>query len=206
MLRSKAKPKGAKVASAMLATLLTFAVQTSLALGPAPASAATKSSSLSAGSVIGKLYVPRYGKKYVRTIAEGTSMTVLNGVGLGHYTGTQMPGEEGNFAIAGHRFGNGGPMLLIDKLKTGDLAYVKTSTSWFTYQWVGTKIVKPSYVGVVYPIPQGLPTAEQGGHYMTFTSCTPVHINTLRIAAWFELVSETPAADGMPAELSAALK
>ena len=190
----------------MLATLLTFAVQTSLALGPAPASAATKSSSLSAGSVIGKLYVPRYGKKYVRTIAEGTSMTVLNGVGLGHYTGTQMPGEEGNFAIAGHRFGNGGPMLLIDKLKTGDLAYVKTSTSWFTYQWVGTKIVKPNYVGVVYPIPQGLPTAEQGGHYMTFTSCTPVHINTLRIAAWFELVSETPAADGMPAELSAALK
>jgi len=206
MLRSKAKPKGAKVASAMLATLLTFAVQTSLALGPAPANAAAKSSSLSAGSVIGKLYVPRYGKKYVRTIAEGTSMTVLNGVGLGHYTGTQMPGEEGNFAIAGHRFGNGGPMLLIDKLKTGDLAYVKTSTSWFTYQWVGTKIVKPNYVGVVYPIPQGLPTAEQGGHYMTFTSCTPVHINTLRIAAWFELVSETPAADGMPAELSAALK
>ena len=200
------KPLHVKVASALLATCMAVALQAGASLSTATAQTATKVSALKAGSIIGKIYVPRYGKKYVRTIAEGTTMTVLNGPGLGHYTGTQMPGDEGNFAIAGHRFGNGGPMLLIDKLKTGDLAFVKTSTTWFTYQWVGTKIVKPSFVGVVYPIPEGLATAQQGGHYMTFTSCTPVHINTLRIAAWFELVSETPAADGIPAELAAALK
>jgi sortase A len=194
-----------KVASTLLATCLAFSLQAGSAQATS-VSAAAKVSALKPGAIIGQLYVPRYGKKYKRTIAEGTTMTVLNGPGLGHYTGTQMPGDEGNFAIAGHRFGNGGPMLLIDKLKTGDLAYVKTSTTWYTYHWVGTKIVKPSYVGVVYPVPEGLATAAQGGHYMTFTSCTPVHINTLRIAAWFELDEVTPVADGMPAALSAALK
>lgn len=195
-----------KAASFVLATFLLLAGLNGINSSQARAASLPRATALKAGAIIGKLYVPRYGKDYKRTIAESTSMTVLNGVGLGHYTGTQLPGEEGNFAIAGHRFGNGGPMLKIDKLKAGDLAYVKTSTSWFTYQWVGTKIVKPSVVGVVYPIPEGLPTAEQGGHYMTFTSCTPVHINTLRIAAWFELVEEVPLSDGMPPQLSSALK
>ena len=155
------------------------------------------------GDTIGKLYVPRYGKKYVRTILEGTTSKVLyNKAGLGHYVDTQMIGHEGNFAIAGHRHANGGPMLKIDKLKTGDMAYVLTKTSWFTFKWVGTKVVKPNNVGVIYPVPVGLASAKVGGKYMTFTSCTPIYVNTKRIAAWFELVSETPKADGMPADLA----
>lgn len=149
---------------------------------------------------IGKLYVPRYGKKYVRIIQEGTTPAVLNGAGLGHYVGTQLPGEEGNFAIAGHRAANGGPMLKIDKLRNGDLAFVKTKTSWFTYQWLATKIVKPSDVSVVYPVPKELPGAQPGTAYMAFTSCTPVHVNTSRIVAWFELTGEQPISDGPPQE------
>ena len=194
------------------AVLLLIAVLTGTGFGVeshSPASAAPSAhvhASLKPGAIIGKLYVPRYGKKYVRTIAESTLMSVLNGVGLGHYTGTQMPGEEGNFAIAGHRFGNGGPMLKIDKLKEGDYAFVSTKDSWYTYKWIGTKVVKPSFVGVVYPVPEGLPSAQEGGRYMTFTSCTPVHVNTFRIAAWFEFVEETPAADGKPELLADALK
>ena len=156
---------------------------------------------IKAGAVIGKLYVPRYGKTYARTIAEGTASSVLNGPGLGHYTGTQFPGEEGNFAMAGHRFANGGPMLKIDTLRAGDYAFVQTKETWYTYKWLATKIVKPSDVAVVYPIPEGLASAESGGHYMTFTSCTPVHINTHRIVAWFELVDQTPASSGKPALL-----
>lgn len=159
---------------------------------------------LKQGDFIGKLYVPRYGKKYLRTILEGTAMSILNNkAGLGHYVETQLPGQEGNFAIAGHRAGNGGPMLKIDKLKKGDLAFVQTKTSWFSYRYLATKVVKPSNVGVIYPVPVGLAGSAVGGHYMTFTSCTPVHVNTNRIAAWFEFVEETPVADGMPAALKA---
>lgn len=165
-----------------------------------------KPTNLKVGQVFATLYVPRYGKKYQRKIAEGTSLSkVLNGVGLGHYSVTQMPGEVGNFAIAGHRFGNGGPMLLIDKLKAGDRAYVKTKTTWYTYEWLQTKIVKPSAINSIAPIPAGLTKTIESGKYLTFTSCTPVHVNTFRIIAWFGYVSEQPVSQGMPAELAALL-
>lgn len=150
---------------------------------------------------IGKLYVPRYGNTYVRVIQESTTPSVLNGVGLGHYIGTQLPGEQGNFAIAGHRAANGGPMLKIDKLRAGDKAYVKAKTGWYTYVWVATKIVSPSDVSVVYPVPKEMPGAEPGGSYLTFTSCTPVHVNTKRIVAWFELESSRSIDAGPPPEL-----
>lgn len=153
-------------------------------------------------AVIGQLYVPRFGKTYVRTIQEGTTASVLNGAGLGHYTGTQLPGDQGNFAVAGHRAANGGPLLNIDKFRRGDLAFVKTKTDWFTYRWVASKIVKPNVVSVVYPVPVGMPGAENGGSYMTLTSCTPVHVNTYRIAAWFELVNATLVSDGVPKGLT----
>ena len=180
-----------------------------LALLPAAGSATAAPARASGSSVsalkvmdwVGKLYVPRYGKNYVRIIEEGTTPSVLNGAGLGHYQGTQMPGEQGNFAIAGHRAANGGPMLKIDKLRAGDRAYVKSKTGWFTYEWVATKVVKPTDVSVIYPVPVGMPGAEDGGSYLTFTSCTPVHVNTFRIVAWFKLVGEQPLADGPPAEL-----
>lgn len=164
---------------------------------------AIKHAKLKEGSLIAKVYVPRYGKKYVRTVLQGTSHNTLNNkAGLGHYDETSLPGQEGNFAIAGHRFANGGPMLKIDKLTVGDYAYVKTPTTWYTYKYLQTKVVDPNNVGVIYPVPKGLKGAAVGGHYMTFTSCTPVHINTHRIAAWFELVEEQPVADGMPAALA----
>ena len=164
---------------------------------------AFKYTKLKEGSLIAKLYVPRYGKKYVRTILQGTSHSTLNNkAGLGHYDETSLPGQIGNFAIAGHRFANGGPMLKIDKIKLGDYAYVKTPSTWYTYKYLATKVVSPNNVGVIYPVPKGLSGAVQGGSYMTFTSCTPVHINTHRIAAWFELVSEQPVADGMPEALA----
>ena len=45
--------------------------------------------------------VPRFGEDYARVIGEGVGNPVLNStsLGIGHYTGTQMPGEVGNFAV-----------------------------------------------------------------------------------------------------------
>lgn len=114
------------------------------------ASNSAESSQLEIGDIFAKLYVPRFGDEYVRNIAEGTSLTkVLNTVGIGHYVGTAMPGEVGNFAIAGHRAGNGGPMRLIDKFQTGDLVFVETSSTRFTYRYLESKIVSPEEVGVI---------------------------------------------------------
>lgn len=163
---------------------------------------ASAKATLPVATVFAKLYVPRFGKDYVHAIAEGTSLNkVLNRVGIGHYQSTQMPGEVGNFAIAGHRAGNGGPFRLIDKFKTGDLAFVQTSTTWFTYRYLQTVIVKPSAIGVIYPKPRGLTATSEADSFLTLTSCTPIHVNTDRIVAWFELIEQQPISDGRPAGL-----
>lgn len=194
-------------AAAVTFGLLCGAVQPALATPATSAHSGSKSVAAAAPKAlkpmdwIGKLYVPRYGKNYVRIIEESTTPSVLNGAGIGHYIGTQLPGEQGNFAIAGHRAANGGPMLNIDKLRAGDKAYVKAKTGWYTYVWVATKVVSPTDVSVVYPVPAEMPGSAQGGSYMTFTSCTPVHVNTKRIVAWFELESSSPIEAGPPPEL-----
>ena len=150
-------------------------------------------SALKVGDVFAKLYVPRFGEDYVRNIAEGTSLSkVLNTVGIGHYVGTQMPGEVGNFAIAGHRAGNGGPMRLIDKFQDGDLIYVETATTRFTYRFLESKIVSPQEIGVIAPEPAGLTKKSGPGKYLTLTTCTPIYVNTDRFIAWFEQIAEQP--------------
>ena len=94
------------------------------------------------------LYVPRFGADYKRTIAEGTGTDVLNSpdLGIGHYPGTQMPGEVGNFAIASHRSANGGGMHLINELQLGDAIYVQTADGYYTYRFRDFEYVPPSAV------------------------------------------------------------
>jgi sortase A len=160
---------------------------------------AAVSGDLKVGEVFAKLYVPRFGKDYVRQIAEGTSVSkVLNTVGIGHYLGTAMPGEVGNFAIAGHRAGNGGPMRHIDKFTNGDLVYVETATTWFTYKYLEQQVVDPTALEVIDPVPVGLTASTSSNKFLTMTTCTPIYVNTQRIAAWFELVDEQPVSSGRP--------
>ncbi len=154
------------------------------------------------GEIFAKLYVPRFGENYVRNIGEGTSLTkVLDKIGLGHYAHTQMPDEIGNFALAGHRSGNGGPLRDIDKLVAGDQVFVQTATTWYTYQFLEHKIVSPQSLGVIRPVPEGLTVASSGNKYLTLTSCTPIYVNTERYVVWFELVSEQAVSSGEPVGL-----
>lgn len=191
----------------LFVVLLTMSILSSTTPATVASAVEVHQAALTEGKVFATIYVPRYGKTYKRQVAEGTSLEkVLNKIGVGHYSATQMPGEVGNFALAGHRFGNGGPMLKIDKLRKGDKVYVKTAKTWFTYTWLQTKIVKPSAIGTIDRVPEGLKYPIESGKYLTFTSCTPIHVNTLRIVAWFGYESEQPVSAGMPADLAAFLE
>jgi sortase A len=112
---------------------------------------------------------------------------VLNEIGVGHYRNTEMPGEVGNFAVAGPRGGFGGAFKQIHELRDGDRVYLKTRDMWFVYKYLQTKIVEPDATGVLNSLPQGLDAASIGGRYMTLTSCTPIFVNTQRIIVWLEL-------------------
>jgi sortase A len=105
-----------------------------------------------------------------------------------------MPGQVGNFAVAGHRTTYLHPFYNINELKSGDKIVLETRTMWFTYtvENVPTtkgyppiryqEIVSPSDVQVAYPIPdQPDLNAKPTLKMLTFTSCNPRYSAAQRI-------------------------
>jgi sortase A len=151
----------------------------------------------------GTLIVPRFGADYARPIAESVSLQrVLNTQGVGHYVGTQMPGEVGNFAVAAHRTGFGDPFFDIDKLQLGDSLYVETQAGWYRYVFRSLEYVPASGVGVLNPVPQ-FDGAVASDRLMTLTSCNPIHTADERIIAYAVYDTWYPRSDGAPTEIAA---
>jgi len=96
---------------------------------------------LPVGDGFANLYIPAFGKDYVKTIIQGTGDGDLDR-GPGHYVNTQVPGQIGNFAVAGHRVGKGEPFLNLDQLHPGDKIVVQTATNWYVYTVLGSQ---PAY-------------------------------------------------------------
>ena len=93
---------------------------------------------LPAGEGFANLYVPEFGKDFARTIVQGTRDSDLD-AGPGHYVTSQLPGQVGNFAVAGHRVGKGEPFLNLDQLHPGDAIVVQTASNWFVYTVLGNR-------------------------------------------------------------------
>ncbi|MDQ1721602.1 MAG: sortase [Pseudonocardiales bacterium] len=97
---------------------------------------------LPAGRGFANLYIPAFGKDFARTIVQGTTDSDLD-AGPGHYVGSQLPGQLGNFAVAGHRVGKGQPFLNLDQLRPGDKIVVQTASNWYVYSVLGSR---PDYL------------------------------------------------------------
>ncbi|GDY30952.1 class E sortase [Gandjariella thermophila] len=89
--------------------------------------------SLIDGRAFAKLHIPAFGPDYVFSLVEGTTDQDLD-IGPGHYKGTALPGQPGNFAVAGHRVGKGAPFNDLDLLQSCDAVVVETQTDWFVYR------------------------------------------------------------------------
>jgi sortase A len=155
------------------------------------------------GEAFAVLYVPRYGADYHRTIAEGTGHGVLNStrLGIGHYQGTQMPGEVGNFVVAAHRSAYGGGMHLINELQLGDAIYVQTADGYYTYRFRDLEYVEPTAVQVLAPVP-GEPGVAPTDRIITLTSCNPLLSTAERIIAYGVFESWQPTSAGPPPGLA----
>ncbi|MCX4738939.1 class E sortase [Streptomyces antibioticus] len=131
-------------------------------------------------------------------IAEGTGKrNVLDKGYAGHYLHTQQPGQEGNFALAGHRNTHGEPFRHLDRLRKGDLITVETRTARYTYT-VDTVLPRtsPRDTGVIGPVPRSLTRPSYGydapGRYLTLTTCTPEYTSRYRLVVWGTLTSGGP--------------
>ncbi|GAA4051290.1 hypothetical protein GCM10023063_44110 [Arthrobacter methylotrophus] len=153
------------------------------------------------GSMIGIMYIPRFGPDYSRPIIEGTSSDVLDTLGLGHYGSTSMPGAPGNFAVAGHRQTHGAVLDNIHLLVPGDKIYVQTNDGYYTYVFRNNQIVLPSRTDVLLPVPTQ-PGATPTEGYLTMTSCNPRFGAQERIIAYSLLESWQPASAGPPQDIA----
>lgn len=151
------------------------------------------------GDAFAIVRIPRFGEKFARPLYEGTTRDVL-ARGIGHYTGTAMPGEIGNFAMAGHRTTYGKPFNRIAELANGDVVLVETKGTWYVYRVSGHEIVPPTQVSVVLPVPNQ-PGAEPTEKILTMTSCHPEFSARQRYIVHATLEATYPHADGVPADV-----
>ncbi|MGZ0712187.1 class E sortase (plasmid) [Coraliomargarita sp. W4R53] len=152
--------------------------------------------------VFGIMRIPRFGDDYQVEIAGGvTRAGTLDPIGIGHYPGTNMPGEVGNFALAAHRTTFGKPFNRLADLHVGDAIVVETKDGWYTYRFRTLEYVTPSEVEVLLPVPQA-PDVPAEGSYITLTSCSPMYSLAERIVSYGVFESFTPRSEGPPTSLT----
>lgn len=124
------------------------------------------------GDAIALLRIPAFGSDYEVPILSGTELSVLDR-GVGHYTETAMPGEVGNFAVAGHRVTHGEPFRHLLELNKGDQIIVETRDRIYTYVMDDSPsnlTVNDTETWVLDPDPQH-PGAQATEATMTLTTC-----------------------------------
>ncbi len=121
-------------------------------------------------------------------VVSGVDLTTLQS-GPGHYPETALPGQDGNFAVAGHRTTYGAPFFNLDQLRAGDEVHV-TGRDGVTYVYVvrESRVVRPDELWVVEPDPLGT-----GRPTLTLTTCHPRFSNAQRLIVFAELVESASA-------------
>ncbi|MBF9072405.1 class E sortase [Streptacidiphilus fuscans] len=133
-------------------------------------------------------------------VAEGVDKyAVLNHGYIGHYPGTAMPGQPGNFAVAGHRNTHGQPFRYLDQVHVGDVVIVEVQGWDYVYRIDSVLPQTEASDGtVILPEPYSSvhPSAQYGyrtpGHYITLTTCTPAFTSLYRMVLWGHLVGQQP--------------
>jgi len=155
--------------------------------------------------VFGIMRIPRLGPNYATPIAGGvTREGTLDHIGIGHYPGTEMPGQVGNVALAAHRTTFGAPFKRIAELHVGDAIVIETPVGWYTYRFRTLEYVQPSEVDVLADVPQA-PDTPPAERYLTMTSCSPMFSLAERIVGYSVFESFRLRADGPPASLTEAV-
>lgn len=181
------------------------------------------------GSAFARIYIPKFGSDFHFAIVEGVTDADLE-KGPGRYTETQMPGEVGNFAVAGHRVGRGAPFNDLGALQTCDSLVIETVDTWHVYKVLptaagddmggclsqptaeavssgeyasieGRHITTPDDVGVIQRIPSSTSQTAATLPMITLTTCHPQFSNAERMIIHGVLEYSLPKSEGTPVEL-----
>jgi len=112
----------------------------------------------SRGETLGSLSIPALGQTL--PIIEGTRDSDLKR-GIGHFTGSVMPGQRDNCVVSGHRDSF---FSRLGELEKGDRVLVRTAAGTYTYEVRRTRIVGKNDRTVIVPSEHGV---------LTLTTCYP---------------------------------
>lgn len=121
-------------------------------------------------NTIGIITIPKIDLK--AAIGEGVDGETLK-YAVGHFIGTPLPNEKGNFCIAGHRSYTYGEFFnRLDELEIGDKIIVETNAGKYEYYVYEKKVVEPTEVSVL---------DNTKAATITLVTCTPIRIATHRL-------------------------
>ncbi|SBT49969.1 sortase A [Micromonospora auratinigra] len=161
----------------------------------APTGPTPKPTAPAEGKPVAGLYIPKLDKHWV--VVEGVTPNDIR-YAPGHYPKSALPGQVGNFAVAGHRIR--ATFWRLDELNPGDDIVVESQTEWLVYKVYQQRIVKPSQVEVVAPVP-GEPGAKPTEKLLTLTTCNPKFDNYQRLIIHARLDHVLAKSAGRPPEL-----
>ncbi len=142
------------------------------------------------GEGLAMIRIPRFGEDWRYVIVEGVEREDLR-KGPGHYPGTALPGEVGNFVVSGHRTTYSAPFNRLGELRRGDEILIDTREEQYVYTVTDRKIVKPSATEVTAPVP-GHPKRRPTERLITLTTCHPKYSAAQRMIIFGELESAVP--------------
>ena len=131
-------------------------------------------------TMVGKIEIPAVGLS--TKVLEGSDARTLR-LGVGHITGTAVPGPYGNVGLAGHRTTY---FRSLQRIHIGDVIRYSTLTGTFTYRVVSFRVVLPSAIEVLNSTEQ--PT-------LTLVTCYPFHSSgaaPTRLIVHAEMVPASP--------------
>jgi sortase A len=159
-----------------------------------------KGAAPSSGEGFGILHIPALGTDWSWVVVEGVGDDDL-AKGPGHFPETALPGQVGNFAVAGHRATHGEPFADLDQLEVGDPVVVETADGWLTYDVTWVRILSPSATEVLAPV-AGHPGEKASQRTLTLVTCNPRWSSTERLVVGAQLVERRTAKDGPPSALA----
>ena len=163
---------------------------------PPPAPAPDLTEQPTEGAEFARMTIPRLGADVIDVpVLQGVGDEQL-AVGMGHFPTSALPGQAGNFAFAGHRSTHSEPLRNVDLLQPGDFVYVRTAANWYTYRLYADRIVEPTALWVVDPVP--LPGEGLSPHLITLVTCNPRWGSTERWIWWGQLAAISPVSAGDP--------
>lgn len=150
---------------------------------------------LAVGKPFALLRIPQFGLTWQFAVVQGTGMAEI-AVAPGHVPGTALPGQIGNFAVAGLRLTTVDPFWKLPSLRVGSMIDVETINGTYEYEVTSKPALEPAdNLAVLDPVPLH-PGEQARSRMITLITCDPEWAGTSRVVVTGVLVRTLPRPSG----------